>query len=161
MKDKRESERIGSLRSEGVVRREREHRRRVKRLIPIFFFGVIAVLIVRQEIPAVDSWISRLMDAEAWRAAERCRTAGRARTGNPGFARLDKAGRAERTAEGYYVTGVMYVVLNPSGEERKYRFSCNVSRAGEILAISHGDGGAGNRRQEAVKAGPDDEVRDP
>jgi hypothetical protein len=133
---KRKQETFQSVRSEGAERREREHNRRRQRLIPLLIFGTVAVLIAKQEIPAVDSWISRLLDADAWNAGEACRQAALGRLEQPDFARLLKPGKVEQTRGGYYIGGILYSVLEPSGEEQRYRYSCNVTPAGEVVTIN-------------------------
>ena len=116
-------------------RREREHKRRLHRLIPLLIFGTVAVLIAKEEIPAVDSWISRQLNAEAWNAGEACRQAALGRLEQPDFARLLKAGKVEKTHGGYYIGDISYAVLQSSGEEQQYRYSCNVTSAGEVVTI--------------------------
>lgn len=129
-------EELKSLRSEGAERREREHRQRMQRLVPIVIFAAIGLFIAKQEIPAVDGWISRLIDAEAWQAIEACSEQARTRLAEPGFARLRDRGKAERTGEGFYVSGLVYSELHSSGAEKSYRFSCNVDQNGRVVAIS-------------------------
>lgn len=128
-----------SLRSEGALRREREHRQRMKKIVPLLIFAVIAGFIARQEIPAFAGWVDRLLDAEAWTAAEACREASKAATDNPGFARLAENGSAWKTTDGYFVENVEYTVLGTDGQERAYSFGCNVTRAGKVVSITGGD----------------------
>ena len=129
------ADRIESVRSERQERRERAHKRRLHRLIPLLIFGTVAVLIAKQEIPAVDSWISRQLNAEAWNAGEACRQAALGRLEQPDFARLLKAGKVEQTSGGYYIEGILYAVLQSSGEELHFRYSCNVTATGEVVTI--------------------------
>ena len=128
-----------SLRSEGALRREHEHSRRMRKLVPLLIFAVVATFIAREEIPAFSSWVDRLLNAGKWTAAEACRKAALAATGNPGFARLTDNGKAEETGAGYYVGDVEYTLLDAGGEPREYSFSCNVSRAGEVVSINGAD----------------------
>ena len=132
-----------SLRSEAAMRREREHSQRMKRIIPLLIFAIIAVFIASQEIPAFANWVDRLLDAEAWTAAEACRDASKAATANPGFARLTENGSARKTDEGYFVEDVEYTVLGADGQEREYSFGCNVTRAGKVVSITGGDNAPG------------------
>ena len=67
---KNEKETMSRLRSEGALRRGQEHRRRVKKIVPLLIFVMIAVFIARQEIPAFSSWVDRLLDADGWAAAD-------------------------------------------------------------------------------------------
>lgn len=127
----------GSLRSEGALLREQEHSRRMRKIIPLLIFGVVAAFIAREEIPAFSSWVDRLLDADAWTAADACRKAALAVTASPEFARLTENGKAEETGGGYYVGDVEYTVLDPGGEELRYRFSCNVTGSGEVVSINN------------------------
>lgn len=127
------------MRSEAAKRREREQQRRVQRIIPVLIFGAVALLIAKEEIPAVNSWVSRLLDADAWNAGEACRKAALAGMEDGGFARLLEAGKVEKTSAGYYVDGIEYASLEPTGEERHYRYSCNVTPTGEVVALNRSE----------------------
>ena len=108
----------------------------MQRLIPLLIFGAIGLLIAKEEIPAVDSWISRLLDADAWNAGEVCRKAALADMEQTGYVRPTEEGDVEKTDAGYYVGGIEYATLKSSGEEVRIRYSCNVSRAGEVVALN-------------------------
>jgi len=136
MRNDRDRDSTQTTRSTGTVRRLREHPRRLRHYAPLLVFAVIGLLVARQEIPAVDSWISRLLDADAWNATEACRKAALAAVNRAEYARLERAGKATRTEGGYFVEGVEYASLTDDGKDRRYRFSCNVSHAGEVEAIS-------------------------
>jgi hypothetical protein len=140
-----------SLRSERLEQREREHKLRLRRLIPLLIFAAIAVLIAKQEIPAVDSWISRIVNEEAWQAVEACRQMALDTMTQPGYTRIEKRGKAKRTEDGFYVDRLMIAELLNSGEEIRHSFSCNVNRAGVVLAISHTDGMADATEGGSVK----------
>jgi len=129
------------LRSEGAQLREREHRRRMQRIIPLLIFGAVGLLIAKEEIPAVDSWISRLLDADAWNAGEACRKAALADLGQTGYVRATEAGDVEKTHAGYYVGGIEFATLQSAGEEVLVRYSCNVSQAGEVVALNRKESG--------------------
>ena len=139
MKIRKEKETISSLRSEGAERREREQQRRVQRIIPLLIFGTVALFIAKEEIPAVDSWVSRLLDADAWNAGEACRKAVLAGMEQADFARLLDAGKVEKTSAGYYVDGIEYANLEPTGEEHHYHYSCNVTHSGEVVALNRSE----------------------
>jgi hypothetical protein len=132
---KRKQETFQPVSSGREERRKREHKRRLHRLIPLLIFGTVAVLIAKREIPAVDSWISHMLNAEAWNAGETCRQAALGQLEQPDFARLLKAGKVEQTSGGYYIGGILYAVLQPSGEEQQYRYNCNVTSTGEVVTI--------------------------
>jgi len=136
MKNTKENETLSSLRSEGAQRREREHRRRMQRIIPLLIFGAVGLLIAKEEIPAVDSWISRLLDADAWNAGEVCRKAALVDMGQTGYVRSTETGDVEKTQAGYYVGEIEFATLQPSGKELRIRYSCNVSQTGEVVALN-------------------------
>jgi hypothetical protein len=152
---------LKSLRSEGAQRREREHRQRIQRLVPIIIIGIIGLFIAKQEIPAVDRWISRLIDADAWNAIEACTLKARTSLTEPGFARLVERGEADRTGEGYYVKGVMFSQLHSSGVERNYRFSCNVDRNGTVVTLSNAGAPLTGAADSQEGERPRDETTDP
>jgi hypothetical protein len=131
----RKQENYQSVSSAREDRREREHKRRLGRFIPLLIFGAVAVLIAKQEIPAVDSWINRQLNAEAWNASEACRQAALGQLEQPDFARLLKTGEVKQTSGGYYVGGVLYAVLQSSEVEQRHRYSCNVTSTGEVVTI--------------------------
>ncbi len=124
------------------MKREREHKRRIQRMIPLLIFGAVVLLIAKEEIPAVDNWISRLLDAEAWNAGEVCRRAALADMEPSGYIRATEDGEVERTQAGFYVGGIEYAMLQSSGEELRVRYSCNVSQAGEVVALNRQESGS-------------------
>lgn len=131
-----QKEQISSLKSDRTLRHQRERERRLQRLLPVLIFAAIGLFIAKQEVPAVDRWISRLLNAQAWDATEACNRAAIAAASNPAFARLVKRGRAEPTSDGFYVSKVVVAELDATGEQRSYHFSCNVNSAGEVVALS-------------------------
>lgn len=131
-----QKEEYSSLKSDRTLRHQRERERRLRRVLPLLIFAGIGVFIAKQEVPAVDRWISRLVNAPAWDATEACNKAAIAATSNPDFARLVKRGKAESTSNGFYVSKVVVTELDAAGEQHRYRFSCNVSSAGEVVALS-------------------------
>ena len=135
--NEQDKERLRTLRS-GRHEDRRGGRRVHGRIAALLVFGAIAVLIAKQEIPWFDSWVDRMLDESAWLAAEQCRAMARKQTGEPEFSRMLKSGKTQKTPGGYHVSKVDIAVLDADGGERTYRFSCNVTPAGEVVAI-HGD----------------------
>ena len=151
-----------SGRNSGTERREREHNRGRQRLIPLLIFGTVAVVIAKHEVPAVDSWISRMLNAEAWNAGEACRQAALDQLEQPDFARLQKLGKVERTSGGYFIGGILYTLLHASGEEQHYHYNCNVTLSGEVVTINHIEYSADDMAEEPLSSDvPVDETRDP
>lgn len=150
---------ISSLKSERTLRYQREHERRLQRLVPLLIIAAIGVFIAKQEVPAVDSWISRLINARAWEATEACNAAALAAAINPAFARLEKRGRAEQTGDGFYVGKVVVAELDAEGVQQRYRFSCNVSSGGEVVAIGKDGAGAREAGQSIPPPGEDEAFR--
>ena len=131
-------ERLRTLRTERRHGARGARRNLHARVAALLVFGAIVVLIAKQEIPWVDSRVERMLDEPAWLAAEQCRDLARRQTGDPEFARLLKSGKTRRTEGGYHVSRVLIAVLDEEGGERTYHFSCNVTAAGEVVAI-HGE----------------------
>lgn len=131
-----QKEELSSLKSDRTLRYQRDHKRRLQRLLPLLIVAAIGVFIAKQEVPAVDRWISRLLNAQAWDATEACNKAAIAAASSPAFARLVNRGKAESTSDGFYVSKVVVAELDTAGEQRRYHFSCNVSSAGEVVALS-------------------------
>ncbi|MGD2055861.1 MAG: hypothetical protein PVJ15_03570 [Gammaproteobacteria bacterium] len=149
MRTSRDRDKISSLRSEGALRREREHKQRIGRIIPLLVFVAVGLLIAKQEFPVVDHWINRLISPKAWEAGEACRSAAQAAMPQSGFTRLLDSGHVEPTKAGYYVSDVQFAVLQSSGVEQNFRFSCNVTHAGEVVAIRRQAEGINNSAAES------------
>ncbi len=135
--NEQDRKRLRTLRS-GRQEDRRGGRQLHGRIAAVLVFGAIAVLIAKQEIPWFDSRVDRMLDESAWLAAEQCRDMARKQTGEPEFSRLLKSGKTHKTPGGYHVSKVDIAVLDAEGGERTYRFSCNVTPAGEVVAI-HGE----------------------
>jgi len=110
-------------------------RKTTGRIAALLVFGSLAVLITRQEIPGVSNLIDRLFDEPAWQAAEKCRAMARGQTSQPGFSRMERSGKTKKTEDGYYVSGIVISVLDSEVGDHDYYFSCNVTSAGEVVAI--------------------------
>ena len=59
-----------------------------------------------------------------------------------GYIRATEDGEVERTQAGFYVGGIEYAMLQSSGEELRVRYSCNVSQAGEVVALNRQESGS-------------------
>jgi NaMN:DMB phosphoribosyltransferase len=118
--------------------RERENpdrriRRRSHRFIAIIVMVVGAGFILKEQIPAVDTYIDRLLKPQAWQATEACRQAVLAAVERPEFARMLEHGEANATQKGYYVDDIVVGEMGASGTEVRVRFSCYVDGEGKVV----------------------------
>lgn len=111
----------------------RRIRRRSKKVIPILIIALAAGFVLKEQIPAVDSSINRLLQPEAWQVTQACKQAAIAAVERPEFARILKGGEANRTQKGYYVNGVVVGEMGANGTEVRSRFSCYVDTDGNVV----------------------------
>ncbi len=88
-----------------------QRRNRVKPLIPLIVMAVFAVIIARQEIPAVDNWWQKTFAHDAWRVKETCRKAALEDAKDRRYVRVLTTGKVHHTADGPYVDGLRIKVL--------------------------------------------------
>ncbi len=112
----------------------RRNRRRRHQFIAIAIMVVAVGFILKDRVPAVDAYINRLLQPEAWQATESCRQAALAVVERPEFARILERGQANVTQKGYYVDKVVIGEMGPSGTEARVRFSCYVDDEGKVVS---------------------------
>jgi hypothetical protein len=95
--------------------------------------SVIGFLILKEEVPQVESWYLRLVDKDQWLAGENCGRAAIAAAVNSDFARVVENGTVHPTENGYYVEGVIIGEMGDTGAEVRFEFSCYTQRDGTIV----------------------------
>ncbi len=110
----------------------RRSRRRLGKAVPIAVFLVATGFILKEQIPAVDSWITRIFQPEAWQAIEACRQAAITAVERPDFARILEGGEAKATQKGYYVDNIVLGEMGARGSEVRSSFSCYVNTNGGV-----------------------------
>ena len=117
----------------------RTPRRSIKRLVPLFIFGVIALLIAREEVPAVsDAW-ERTFNPEQWLANKACQTAALDSIERKEFARILKRGEVNRTTDGLYIDNLVIGEMSVSGNEVAVEYTCYLNGAGELVNLNRID----------------------
>ena len=117
--------------------RERPSRRRRRRRHQFIAIAVIVVavgFILKDRVTAVDIYVSRLLQPEAWQATESCHQAALAVVERPEFARILERGEANVTQKGYYVDKVVIGEMGSSDTEVRVRFSCYVDGEGKVVS---------------------------
>jgi hypothetical protein len=114
-------------------RRERRRGRLGSRLALIVFALVIAVMILRHEVPQIDAWFESILHPSEHLARESCITAALHGALRPELARVVDRGEVHATQAGYYVEAVMLGEMGEDGAEALFRVSCYTDREGELL----------------------------
>jgi hypothetical protein len=95
--------------------------------------AVIIFLILRREVPQIDSWYQRMVNKEQWHAAENCRHAAIGAAKNSDFARIVSNGTVHTTEKGYFTEDVVVGEMGESGAEVYFEFSCYHKPDGSIV----------------------------
>ena len=120
------------------TQREREapghrRRRRPHKFIAIAIMVIVAGFILKDRVPAVGTYVDRLLQPDAWQATESCRQAVLAAVERPEFARILERGEANVTQKGYYVDNIVIGEMDHGGAEARVRFSCYVDGKGKVV----------------------------
>ncbi len=116
-----------------VPRREPKKGIRPELLFMLALMSLIGFLILKEEVPQVESWYLRVVDKEKWLAGENCRRAAIGAAVNSDFARVVDNGTVHPTENGYYVEGVIVGEMGETGAEVRFEFSCYTHRDGSIV----------------------------
>lgn len=107
--------------------------RRLGRLLPFVLLVVIGLLLLREHVPAVDTWLQRHIAPERTAAAEACRQAALASASQPDYARVRRTGTVHETRNGFYVEDVEIGEMGEDGAEAVFMFSCYADAAGRLV----------------------------
>ena len=113
-----------------------QRRNRMKRLIPLIVLAVFAVIIARQEIPAVDNWWQKTFAHDAWRVKETCRKAVLEDAKDRRYVRVLTMGKVHHTADGPYVDGLRIKVLGASGADETIHYTCYLDNTGQLFRLT-------------------------
>lgn len=111
----------------------RTRRNRMGLFIILPFMALIALIILKQEVPQFDSWVQRLWDEEKWRAGDSCRQEAIRSATRSDFARIIDNGIVHPTEKGYFVEEIVVGEMGDSGAELKFQFSCYTQTDGSIV----------------------------
>lgn len=113
-----------------------------QRLIPLLILAVIAVLIARQEIPAVDDWWEKTFAAGDWQIKQTCREAAVELSGNRVFTRVVKGGTVHQTEEGFYVDRLVLGEMGRDGVEQRVEYTCYLDASRRLVRLNRLDDAA-------------------
>lgn len=125
------------------AQRARQTRSRLpQRLIPFLVMALIAVLIARQEIPAVDDWWEKTFTPADWRLKQTCREAAFEMSDNRAFTRLVKGGEVHDTEQGFYVDRLVLGEMGRDGEEKRVEYTCYLDTSRNLVRLNRLDAAA-------------------
>ncbi len=114
-------------------RREVRKKARPELFFILSIMALVVFLIIKTEVPQVESWYQRLVSKEKWQAGENCRQAALKAAPQADFARITEMGKVNMTENGYYVEGIVVGMMGDSGAEVHYGFSCYNKPDGSIV----------------------------
>lgn len=106
----------------------------LRSLLPAIIVIIFGLVILRNEVPAVDDWIQRTLNEEQWRAADACRQAALKLAAQPDFARIVRRGEVQQTQAGYYVRRVVIGHMGEQGREQRFEVHCYADAQGNIVS---------------------------
>ncbi|MFA7095001.1 MAG: hypothetical protein WC383_00775 [Gammaproteobacteria bacterium] len=110
-----------------------EKRRKSGRFLPFLVIALIGLLILKEEVPAVNRWFQRVVAPDRYAAAEACRSAALDAATHPAYARVRDEGAVHETRNGFYVEGVEIGEMGADGAETTYRFNCYADPSGTLV----------------------------
>ncbi len=114
-------------------RREAKKGARPELVFMLILMSVIGFLILKEEVPQVESWYLRIVDKDKWLAQENCRRAALAAAVQSDFARVVDNGTVHRTENGYYVEKIIIGEMGDTGSEVRFEYSCYTQRDGTFV----------------------------
>jgi hypothetical protein len=108
----------------------------MKRLIPLIIVAAFAVIIARQEIPAVDDWWQKTFAPDEWQVKETCTQAVLAESKSRRYVRVLTKGEVHQTADGPYVEGLRIVVLGENGADEALYYTCYLTNDGQLFRLT-------------------------
>jgi hypothetical protein len=104
--------------------------------------ALIAVLIARQEIPAVDNWWEKTFTPVDWQLKQTCRQAAVEMSDNRAFTRVVEGGEVHATEQGFYVDRLVLGEMGRDGMEQRVEYTCYFDTARQLARLNRLDGGA-------------------
>ena len=111
------------------------NRRMLNRIIPVLMLTIFALLILRDQVPAVSDKIDSLLDPAAFSAVQLCRKAALSQSHTPEFARLVRGGKANTTSKGFFVDRLVIGEMDEQGGEQQVAVSCHIDQDGELVKL--------------------------
>ncbi|MGV6816259.1 MAG: hypothetical protein ACWA44_03195 [Thiotrichales bacterium] len=117
-------------------RRSSGRRRLINRLIPIAMIGFIAIIILREEVPAFNDFLQSNSDPKGFAAIKACREAALENTTAERYKRLIRYGKSHPTADGYFVDNIVLGELDANGGESRIAVTCHIDSAGVVVDLN-------------------------
>lgn len=127
---------VNALETDRFDHSSRKRSRPFRILVPILAFAFIALMIARQEIPAVSDALERMITPDDWLAKQTCQKAALASVERKEFARILKSGKVNKTTDGLYIERVVIGEMGRSGNEISVEYSCYLNSAGELVQLN-------------------------
>ncbi len=119
--------------------RQGRRKRRASRLIPLLIFALVAMLIARQEVPAVADWWEKTFAAQRWAVKQACREAALQAAPNRQFVRVIEHGVVHETDDGFYVEALVLGEMGADGAEQQVPYSCYLDSGYQLVKINRLD----------------------
>jgi len=119
-----------------VYHSARVRHRPLRKIVPLLAFAFIALLIAREEIPAVRDGLERVFSPAEWQAKQTCRTAAFARAERGEFARMLEPGTVNKTNDGFYIEQLLIGEMGQAGNEVAVEYSCYLDSAGQLVKLN-------------------------
>ena len=115
---------------------DRKRGRPFRKIIPLLIFAFIALIIARQEIPAVRSAWERVVAPDEWLARQNCQKAALESVERREFSRILKQGKVNRTTDGLYIERLVIGAMGESGNEVAIEYSCYLDSNGTLVQLN-------------------------
>lgn len=117
-----------------IPRARKKTKRRAKQgIFAIVIFTIVGAMILRQQVPAIDNFVEKIVSPEQWRAKSQCRHIALAEAQQKDFARIIKQGKIFTTKGGFYIKDIVIGQMGEDGRERQFDFSCYVDSTGSVI----------------------------
>lgn len=113
-----------------------QRRRGKKRnLLPFLIFAIVAVMILKEQVPWLDDKIQGIIAPGEQAAIEACRQTALLESEHPEFARIIKGGETTETQNGLLVKGIVLGEMSADKGEQRVRITCHVDSHGTIANL--------------------------
>lgn len=131
-----DEEQVNELKTDRFEHSSRKRSRPFRKLIPLLAFAFIALMIARQEIPAVGGAWERMINPDEWLAKQTCQKAAIESIERKEFARILKSGKVNKTTDGLYIERLVIGEMGRSGNEIPVEYSCYLDSEGALVKLN-------------------------
>jgi hypothetical protein len=131
-----DEEQVNELKTDRFDHSARKRSRPFRKFIPLLAFAFIALMIAKEEIPAVSNAWERMIAPNKWLAKQTCQKAAIENVENKEFARILKPGKVNKTTDGLYIERLVIGEMGRTGNEISIKYSCYVDSAGKLVKLN-------------------------